>query len=212
MGRYHGKHTFDQLSHQRACLIRSLGMENVNLVPVPSPGPPAGPQGADGPQGPSDRHVQEDLHLGRHRHRHRLRPVHRPDGHPAHRRRPQLAPAAGEHQPCCSEVWGEQGPGGGEPGLLGRGTLIKPEEITLGGCSATEVDNWAHVLAFESELHGCGSTLVMTENSFIYAFALVYNPKVSGRSPIMRRQSAVIGVECHYPRWAESWTDLQKPT
>lgn len=30
MGRYHGKHTFDQLSHQRACLIRSLGMESVN--------------------------------------------------------------------------------------------------------------------------------------------------------------------------------------
>ncbi|KAJ4935505.1 hypothetical protein JOQ06_017037 [Pogonophryne albipinna] len=96
--------------------------------------------------------------------------------------------------------------------LLGRGTLIKPEEITLGGCSATEVDNLAHVLAFESELHGCGSTLVMRENSFIYAFALVYNPKVSGRSLIVRRQSAVIGVECHYPRWPESWTDLQKRT
>ncbi|KAK1899928.1 Aldehyde dehydrogenase family 3 member A2, partial [Dissostichus eleginoides] len=84
--------------------------------------------------------------------------------------------------------------------LLGRGTLIKPEEITLGGCSATEVDNLAHVLAFESELHSCGSTLVMKENSLIYAFALVYNPKVSGRSPIVRSQSAVIGVECHYPR------------
>ncbi|KAL3057782.1 hypothetical protein OYC64_008103 [Pagothenia borchgrevinki] len=84
--------------------------------------------------------------------------------------------------------------------LLGRGRLIKPEEITLGGCSATEVDNLAHVLAFESELHGCGSTLVMRENSFIYAFALVYNPKVSSRSPIVRSQSAVIGVECHYPR------------
>ncbi|KAF3847241.1 hypothetical protein F7725_020269 [Dissostichus mawsoni] len=84
--------------------------------------------------------------------------------------------------------------------LLGRGMLIKPEEITLGGCSATEVDNLAHVLAFESELHGCGSTLVMKENSLIYAFALVYNPEVSDRSPIVRSQSAVIGVECHYPR------------
>lgn len=43
--------------------------------------------------------------------------------------------------------------------LMGRGKLVKPEELTLGGCSPTEVDNWAHVLAFESELHGCGSTL-----------------------------------------------------
>ena len=44
--------------------------------------------------------------------------------------------------------------------LLGLGKLIKPEEITLGGCSATEVDNLSHVLAFESELHSCGSKLV----------------------------------------------------
>uniref|UniRef100_A0A3Q2X9I6 Aldehyde dehydrogenase n=1 Tax=Hippocampus comes TaxID=109280 RepID=A0A3Q2X9I6_HIPCM len=31
MGFYHGKHTFDRLSHQRACLLRSLGMESINL-------------------------------------------------------------------------------------------------------------------------------------------------------------------------------------
>ncbi|XP_019961582.1 zona pellucida sperm-binding protein 3-like [Paralichthys olivaceus] len=84
--------------------------------------------------------------------------------------------------------------------LLGLGMLIKPEEIMLGGCSATDVDNLSHVLVFESELHGCGSTLVMTENAFIYAFTLVYNPKVLSRSGIIRSQSAVIGVECHYPR------------
>ncbi|XP_034723325.1 aldehyde dehydrogenase, dimeric NADP-preferring-like isoform X1 [Etheostoma cragini] len=35
MGRYHGKHSFDQLSHQRACLVRSLGMESVNLARYP---------------------------------------------------------------------------------------------------------------------------------------------------------------------------------
>uniref|UniRef100_A0A674P1S8 Aldehyde dehydrogenase n=1 Tax=Takifugu rubripes TaxID=31033 RepID=A0A674P1S8_TAKRU len=35
MGRYHGKHTFDQLSHHRACLVRSLGMENINLSRYP---------------------------------------------------------------------------------------------------------------------------------------------------------------------------------
>lgn len=35
MGCYHGKHTFDQLSHHRACLIRSLNMERVNLSRYP---------------------------------------------------------------------------------------------------------------------------------------------------------------------------------
>ncbi|XP_042270240.1 zona pellucida sperm-binding protein 3-like [Thunnus albacares] len=84
--------------------------------------------------------------------------------------------------------------------LLGLGKLIKPEEITLGGCSATEIDELSHVLIFESELHSCGSTLVMIEDAFIYAFTLVYNPKVFGKSNIIRSQSAVIGVECHYPR------------
>ncbi|XP_068440136.1 zona pellucida sperm-binding protein 3-like isoform X1 [Clinocottus analis] len=84
--------------------------------------------------------------------------------------------------------------------LLGLGKLINPEDITLGGCSPTEIDDWAHVLVFEYELHNCGSKRVMTEDNLIYAFALIYDPKVSGRSHITRSQSAVIGVECHYAR------------
>uniref|UniRef100_UPI003AAF1752 zona pellucida sperm-binding protein 3-like n=1 Tax=Centroberyx gerrardi TaxID=166262 RepID=UPI003AAF1752 len=84
--------------------------------------------------------------------------------------------------------------------LLGRGQLIKPEEITLGGCSATETDDFSHVLTFTSELHGCGSTVVMTENTVIYAFTLVYNPKALGKANIVRSRSAEIGIECHYPR------------
>lgn len=40
----------------------------------------------------------------------------------------------------------------------------------------------------------------MTENAFIYAFTLDYNPKASGRSHIIRSQPAVVGVECHYQR------------
>ncbi|KAM9801269.1 aldehyde dehydrogenase family 3 member A2-like [Neosynchiropus ocellatus] len=35
MGRYRGKHSFDQLSHHRACMIRSLGMESVNRSRYP---------------------------------------------------------------------------------------------------------------------------------------------------------------------------------
>lgn len=45
--------------------------------------------------------------------------------------------------------------------LLGLGKLIKPEEITLGGCSATDIDKGAHVLIFECDLHSCGSTLMV---------------------------------------------------
>lgn len=45
--------------------------------------------------------------------------------------------------------------------LLGNGKLIKPEEITLGSCPATEFDSLSHVLVFEHELHGCGSTLLV---------------------------------------------------
>lgn len=49
--------------------------------------------------------------------------------------------------------------------LMGMGKLVKPEELTLGGCSPTEVDRWAHVLVFESDLHGCGSTLEVSKFS-----------------------------------------------
>ncbi|XP_061104094.1 aldehyde dehydrogenase family 3 member A2-like [Conger conger] len=35
MGCYHGKHSFDQLSHLRGCLIKSLGMEGANSMRYP---------------------------------------------------------------------------------------------------------------------------------------------------------------------------------
>ncbi|XP_076832572.1 aldehyde dehydrogenase family 3 member A2a [Brachyhypopomus gauderio] len=35
MGRYHGKYTFDQLSHLRSCLLKKLGMEFVNGMRYP---------------------------------------------------------------------------------------------------------------------------------------------------------------------------------
>lgn len=54
--------------------------------------------------------------------------------------------------------------------LMGTRRLVKPEELTLGGCSPTEVDRWAHVLVFESDLHGCGSTLVVSKFSIAACF------------------------------------------
>ncbi|KAM8904575.1 zona pellucida sperm-binding protein 3-like [Spinachia spinachia] len=91
--------------------------------------------------------------------------------------------------------------------LLGLGKLINPDDITLGGCPATEVDSWSNVLVFEYELHNCGSTRVMTENALVYAFTLVYKPDVSG-GRITRSQAVVIGVECHY----QSDISLHRPT
>lgn len=35
MGSYHGRHTFDQLSHLRSCLIKQLKMETVNAMRYP---------------------------------------------------------------------------------------------------------------------------------------------------------------------------------
>ncbi len=35
MGRYHGRHTFDQLSHHRACLIKSFALESLNDARYP---------------------------------------------------------------------------------------------------------------------------------------------------------------------------------
>lgn len=34
-GRYHGKYSFDQLSHLRSCLIKKLNMERVNQMRYP---------------------------------------------------------------------------------------------------------------------------------------------------------------------------------
>jgi len=35
MGRYHGQHSFDQLSHMRSVLIKRLGMEGMNSMRYP---------------------------------------------------------------------------------------------------------------------------------------------------------------------------------
>ncbi|KAG9340548.1 hypothetical protein JZ751_021370, partial [Albula glossodonta] len=39
MGRYHGRHTFDQLSHLRSCLVRSLTLEGLNHARYPPQSP-----------------------------------------------------------------------------------------------------------------------------------------------------------------------------
>ncbi|KAF3843901.1 hypothetical protein F7725_015949 [Dissostichus mawsoni] len=82
--------------------------------------------------------------------------------------------------------------------LLGIGKPVRAAEVTLGGCPATGED--AQVLVFESELHGCGSELVMSEDSFIYAFMLHYIPAPLGQSDPSDQRGQVRSIQCQYQR------------
>nr|XP_029542823.1 zona pellucida sperm-binding protein 3-like isoform X1 [Oncorhynchus nerka] len=84
--------------------------------------------------------------------------------------------------------------------LLGIGQLIDPADLTLGGCAVTGEDASAQVLIFVTELHECGSTLTMTDDSLVYVFTLHYTPATLGSSPIVRTREVVVWVECHYQR------------
>uniref|UniRef100_A0AAZ3S9T2 Zona pellucida sperm-binding protein 3 n=1 Tax=Oncorhynchus tshawytscha TaxID=74940 RepID=A0AAZ3S9T2_ONCTS len=96
--------------------------------------------------------------------------------------------------------------------LLGIGRLVQPERITLGGCAAIEEDAEALVLTFESELHGCGSELTMTEDVLIYTFSLVYEPKPLANISILNTSKAMVDIECHYLRNHDVSSNALKPT
>ncbi|KAJ8407530.1 hypothetical protein AAFF_G00273870 [Aldrovandia affinis] len=96
--------------------------------------------------------------------------------------------------------------------LLGIGQLIEPSDITLGGCAPVGQDNSAQALLFESELEGCGSTLTMTEDTLVYTFALNYQPKALGSTPIIRTNGAVVGIKCRYMRLNNVSSNALKPT
>ncbi|KAM9853991.1 zona pellucida sperm-binding protein 3-like [Aulostomus maculatus] len=84
--------------------------------------------------------------------------------------------------------------------LLGIGKPVRVEDVTLGGCPVTGEDTEAQILIFESELHRCGSQLLMSDESFIYVFTLLYTPSPLGDSAIVRTQEVTVPIECHYQR------------
>ncbi|XP_044211595.1 zona pellucida sperm-binding protein 3-like [Thunnus albacares] len=96
--------------------------------------------------------------------------------------------------------------------LLGIGKPVRAEDITLGGCPASGEDQEAQVLVFESELHGCGSELLMSEDSFVYVFTLLYTPSPLGDSPIVRTRDVTVNIQCHYQRKHDVSSGLLKPT
>ncbi|KAG7239384.1 hypothetical protein INR49_029239 [Caranx melampygus] len=84
--------------------------------------------------------------------------------------------------------------------FFGIGQFINPADLTLGTCGVVAEDSGAQVLIYEAELHDCGSTLTMFEDSLVYTFTLNYNPQPVGDSNVVRTSKAAVIVECHYPR------------
>ncbi|XP_074483443.1 zona pellucida sperm-binding protein 3-like [Sebastes fasciatus] len=81
--------------------------------------------------------------------------------------------------------------------FLGNGQLIRPSDLTLGGCAALDT---ARVLHFQTELHGCGCTVTMTEEAVIYSFTLMYSPTPIGSTFVLKTNPAEVVIECHYRR------------
>ncbi|XP_013882128.1 zona pellucida sperm-binding protein 3 [Austrofundulus limnaeus] len=96
--------------------------------------------------------------------------------------------------------------------LLGIGKPVPAADVTLGGCPATGEDPEAQVLIFESELHECGSQLLMSEDTFTYVFTLLYTPAPLGNSPIVRSREVSVSIQCHYKRKHDVSSGLLKPT
>ncbi|XP_043088430.1 zona pellucida sperm-binding protein 3-like isoform X3 [Puntigrus tetrazona] len=84
--------------------------------------------------------------------------------------------------------------------MFGDGQLIQPSGLSMGGCPVVGQDPNAKVLIFEYALQDCNSVTTMTEDELVYTFSVTYTPVALGDAPITRTDSAVIGVQCHYPR------------
>ncbi|NP_001103303.1 zona pellucida glycoprotein 3e precursor [Danio rerio] len=97
--------------------------------------------------------------------------------------------------------------------FFGTGMLMMPTAFSLGGCAPIGEDPTAKVVIFESELHKCGSTTVMTENELVYTFNLIFTPQdAPAGAPIARSSGAVVGIQCHYPRLINVTSNALLPT
>ncbi|XP_054479995.1 zona pellucida sperm-binding protein 3-like [Anoplopoma fimbria] len=94
--------------------------------------------------------------------------------------------------------------------FLGNGQLIRPSDLTLGGCAA--LDTARHILRFQTELPGCGSTVRMTEETLIYSFSLMYSPTPIGNTFIFKTNPAEVVIECHYRRRLYASSGAVRPT
>lgn len=94
--------------------------------------------------------------------------------------------------------------------FLGNGQLIRPSDLTLGGCAAQDATD--HILHFQADLQDCGSKNTITEDSLIYTFSLIYTPTPVGSTSIVKTSPATVIIECHYPRRHYVSSKSMRPT
>ncbi|XP_056425643.1 zona pellucida sperm-binding protein 3-like [Hyla sarda] len=95
--------------------------------------------------------------------------------------------------------------------FYGNGKLVKPSDLSLGSCppGAQTTDP---VVVFQNDLQDCGNILEMTPDLLIYNSALRYTPTTSSNVPIIRSNSAVVPIQCLYPRHGNVSSNAIKPT
>ncbi|XP_063786846.1 zona pellucida sperm-binding protein 3-like [Pseudophryne corroboree] len=97
--------------------------------------------------------------------------------------------------------------------LYGTGKLVKASDLSLGpqpcypGSQSTDTS-----VVFEIGLQDCGNGLQMTADWLIYTTALTYNPTSPSGVPITRTNSAVVPIQCFYPRHGNVSSNAIKPT
>ncbi|XP_048053970.1 zona pellucida sperm-binding protein 3-like [Megalobrama amblycephala] len=96
--------------------------------------------------------------------------------------------------------------------FLGNSQFINPSDLTLGGCPSVGFDDQARIVAFESALQECGSTLTMTEDSLVYSFVLVYSPSPLPNTLIVKTNEAMVAIHCIYPRKHNVSSNALHPT
>ncbi|XP_073507117.1 zona pellucida sperm-binding protein 3-like [Phyllobates terribilis] len=95
--------------------------------------------------------------------------------------------------------------------FYGNGKLVKPSDLTLGSCSPGQQTTDTTVV-FDNGLQECGNLLQMTPDWLIYNSNLRYTPTSSRNVPIIRSNSAVVPVQCFYPRHGNVSSNAIKPT
>ncbi|XP_033863343.3 zona pellucida sperm-binding protein 3-like isoform X1 [Acipenser ruthenus] len=96
--------------------------------------------------------------------------------------------------------------------LFGIGQLIKASDVSLGSCGVTRQDDVMQSVIFEAQLQECGSTLMMVADQLVYSFTLKYQPSRNSNQPIVRTNSAGVGIECRYMRKHNVSSNALRPT
>ncbi|KAM4676053.1 zona pellucida sperm-binding protein 3-like [Discoglossus pictus] len=97
--------------------------------------------------------------------------------------------------------------------LYGTGKMVKPSDLTLGPrqCKPSSLSTDTTVI-FQNGLQDCGNTIQMTTDWLIYSTNLTYSPTPSSNSPIIRTNSAIVLIQCFYPRYGNVSSNAIKPT